>query len=395
MRRGIAILALAVILAWLVYVLGIAPDPEDATDSVDSRHPVADIDEIHDDLASRKRTAVPATVPTTWAERYTTSSFGCSLGEFEPFAGETYDEDEFRHRVAAIASHLAVSGDVEHVLASVVLSRSGGVFSAPERIDRALALDPANELVLWTADMLCADGADAGYCGDAGFRQDRDAILARNGAHWLRQAQRHHEHGDDGAAHDALERASTEPRFDTYFIDYAMLLERALAASSDMDYALRMTIAIGYAATMPTEPTGILQTCRDRSESDSRWLPLCIRVSERLVSDGNTLLLQMLGREHLATLYDYAGQTEARDAIVAERDAWRQRLGTPNPDREIAMLSDPGFYARYIDVFASGGETAALDFANAEIERRKQDPDYNPCENVPAATPPSTGSGRE
>ena len=391
MMRGVAILvlAIAIIVAWFAYERTTAPGPESSPGAAVPTEPGAG--EFRDDLGQRR----PVPMPATLEQRYSMSSFGCSVDDADPYVAETHDEDAFRHRIAAIAGDLALSGDVEHVLASVILSRSGGVFTAPERIEQALALDPANELVLWTADMLCADGTDGGYCGDAGFQRNRDAILARNGSHWLRQAPRFLAAGDELRALDALERASTEPEFESYFIDYAMLLERALAATSDMEYVMRMTTAIGYAASMPIEPIEILRICKDRSESDSRWLALCIRVNERLVSDGNTLLLQMLGRGYLATLYEYSGQTKARDAIVAERDAWRQRLRTANPDRDIAMLSDPGFYAQYIDAFASGGESAALEFANAEIARRKQDPDYDPCANVPAATSPSTGSGRE
>lgn len=351
------------------------------------------VEDVYDNLRADEERLL--FVPGARDDDDSSSIFDCTIADFVAEPGGAETNEEFDARISYIASTLEESDDAEYLLASVLLSRSGEPFSAPERMEKTLATGRRHPLVLYTAGGMCGLNATASFCGDAGFQNSQTSLLGRNGAHWLRRASQLYERGDTLSALAAMKRVSTEPQFDFYFIDYVMLLERALATASDMDYAQRIVAAISFVAAMPSPYLKMFERCRVQAAFSDDWLNACTAAAERMTLESNTMLERMVGFGYLDKFHELAGNEEARASAERRKDELEQKFRKYIAEGDVVIYSDPGLLARYIDAFATGGEMAAMEFAVSESERLRQDPDYDPCAAVARASPRSTDSDRE
>ena len=106
-------------------------------------------------------------------------------------------------------------------------------------------------------------------------------------------------------------------------------------------------------------------------------------LAERYEQDGTNLLMQMIGLGMQEQLYAQTGLgTEIVDAQIRKQEL-RGLLEGVDADYQLVQWLDPQVNARYLDVWKSSGEVAALEYAIATVDELLEDPDYDPCVYMP------------
>ena len=311
---------------------------------------------------------------------------GCTVEQLEAalYGGQSPAE-VMRRRGEEIYPILAAADDAELLIASIML----GDFAAPAdriaSIDRALALAPKHPLVLWRAFSACA-GTDSGsFCSDPRRRANTDAVLGHNGAYWSMVAGDLEQRGDVDDALAAMIRAGSAPEFDYYFADHVVLLERALAVSSDLPYRARISEALVILAMQ--EPHWFpVQLCTQRSAGDDNWLSACGGFADRLAGDGRTIMEGRMGLELKERLSSAAtGETPSATLTLDEdslSDDLRRLFELDPASMELMaqwMLADDNFAASYVDELLANGEASALLRSTGEAVRRQAEGGQDPC----------------
>lgn len=313
----------------------------------------------------------------------TSSRFDCS---FDDFTKDTRNEEvaeELLERNRMLADTLSRSAFAEDQLASALLrmpTDEAGV--RIESLELAIAADPTHPLVLWQVADDCRRGHGGSYCSDPDVRSNVEAILGGNGWYWVQMAAFYYDQGMFDESLRATQRAVTAPEFDDYFIDYVLLLERAFGADSDRSYVDRVVAAIGTAAARPAD--FFSRECSERSELDDAWLDSCTMLAERYERDGTNVLMQIIGLDMQEKFYAQSGlANEVRDAASRKAELG-ELLDRIDADYQLVQAVDPQVNARYLDVWESSGEVAALEYTIDAVDRLLEDPDYDPCVFLPS-----------
>ena len=176
----------------------------------------------------------------------------------------------------------------------------------------------------------------------------------------------------------ALQRAVTAPQFNSYWPEQILMLERALAASTNDGYGARVLQAIGIAAAMGWD-AGVVETCRS-SSLPPEHRPVCRAYGERLTADATTEIGTSIGLAIQRAVLTAAGDTAAANSVDARQEALRRhRRERDLQTAERLMFYDENLLRQYMDVMLIRGESAAIRFLGEETERLLSLPGYDPC----------------
>lgn len=278
----------------------------------------------------------------------------------------------------AILQH---SGDTEHVLAAALMSPDRRQLQA--LLDRVLARDPGNRIAHWK---------NLENCHARGSECDRDSVEAAaiaadnaNGLVWIDVAAARLREERWQEAEGALRRAAVAPRFDTYFMDYALLIERGLAATSEMDYTERMIAGIGYAAAGAIPAYGEL-TRRCSGEAEGYQIPVdtCFELGEQMARHSPELMSTLIGKSLQRVAATRRGDVHLAEALVREAQQLRHAVQRASAESGALVLleNDAAVLQRYVDMFLAHGEIRAAEHLVAEAQRLREDPDYDQCNFV-------------
>ena len=280
----------------------------------------------------------------------------------------------------AVAS-LQQSGDSEHVLAAALMSSDRKELQAI--LDRVLSEDPANRV---------AHGKNLENCRAVGSECDRRAVEAAviavdsaNGLVWMDIASAHMLEDRWDHAEDALRRAAVAPRFDTYFMEYALLIERGLAATSDLSYTDRMIAGIGYAAAAATPAYGeVTRGCGGEVVGFSLPADVCFELGEQMARNSRELLAMHIGKHIQQDAARRLGDEGLARQLGREKQALQDAALHASADSgaQVLLQNDATVLQRYIDTFLAHGEIRATEALVAEARRLREDPDYDQCNFV-------------
>ena len=94
--------------------------------------------------------------------------------------------------------------------------------------------------------------------------------------------------------------------------------------------------------------------------------------------------MQMIGLQLQQKFYAQSGlSVEIADARAREQEL-RALIDRVDADYELVQMLDPQVNARYLDVWKSSGEVAALEYAITTVDELLEDPDYDPCVYMPS-----------
>ena len=367
MRRLAAVLVAALIVAAVLVLVrdsDVAPEPQDDAGAMPTRAPEPDhATEL--DIAAKTIRGLPTP--------------GCEKRARQR-PEHSRELDVANIGLDAVAQ-LQQSGDTEHLLAAALMSTDRRELQ--ELLDRVLIADPTNRVAHWK---------NLENCHALGSECDRPAVEAPvlavdsvNGLVWIDVAGAHMSNEHWEAAEDALRRAAAAPRFDTYFMEYALLIERGLAATTELGYTDRMVAGIGFAAAAAT-PGFREMTRRCTGEADGYVIPadICFELGAQMARYGTEVLTVLIGK----SVQRHAASRLGNERLSRELDSEKQQIRDAvlregaDSGAHVLLQNDAGVLRRYIETFVAHGEIHATEALVAEARRLREDPDYDQCNFV-------------
>ena len=293
---------------------------------------------------------------------------------------------DFQEIARKAADVLAQSDDPEYLLAAALFDFNRDESAESELLSRALAQLPDHPVALWHRMQHCpAESCDRDKIARAAVAAD-----PTNGMLWLEIASEHVEAGDWAEAERAMRRAISSSRFDTYFYDYTMLIERGLAASTDFTYPERVVTGIGVAAAVAIPAFGEVVTACASGDNDAVvWVPLCDELGRSMQKRSREVISTMIGWGYRRVAAERAGDTELAARLERESDAFVDRY-THRQIRVGAstlMENDATVLRNYLDDFRAHGELGAIDRLVEVAERLRNDDTYDQCNFVKRSAP--------
>jgi len=304
---------------------------------------------------------------------------GCDDRTSESDAG--FAEKDLKEIAREAVEVLSASNDPEYLLAAALLDFDRDDKEESELLARALEQLPDHPVALWHRLQHC----EAQSCDQDRIARTAVAADPTNGMLWLEIASGHLEAGDWPEAERAMRRAIASPRFDTYFNDYATLIERGLAASTDFDYPERVVFGIGVAAAVAIPSYGEVSRACQSDENDAVvWVPLCDELGKSMHNRSRELISTMIGWGYRGTAAKRAGDSalvaslDSQSDALVERYVYRQvRVGAT------ALLENDATVLRnYLDDFRAHGELGAIDRLVDVAVRLRADETYDQCNFV-------------
>ena len=293
-----------------------------------------------------------------------------------------YIEGQDAYLLEATAE-LEKSSHAEHVLAAAMLSQLKSVDGLLQLLEKAAKIDPNNPLIAWNQLQLCREQEGAN-CDLAKAEANARRVDSSNGAVWLQIAMLRLSEGNEDAAAEAARRAIAGPRFDSYFIDQVILIERALSTHGEGSYVDRIHAGFGFGAAMVTSYNDITTHCDSVGGADATWIDLCDQLGEKMFADSTSLLDRAIG----AALRRIAAVQSGNDAEIARATAreaefreYHQQLASSR-EATALLTNDEAALRRFVENFSVYGEIEAQERLHADVERLKRSPDYDQCNFV-------------
>lgn len=252
-----------------------------------------------------------------------------------------------------------------------------------ELLAKAADIEPGNPLVAWNQLAMCRDREDVS-CDIEKIAANAIAVDGSNGALWLEIARLRLAENNSDAAVAAVRRAIAAPRLDTYLIDHALVLERAMASRSDLSYRDRVFQGMGYSAALVVSFYQITEHCRTVDESVGVWIELCDQLGAKMFADGRILLDQAIGRALQKIAAERSGDEDWISDATADYERFKTYYRSLLADRGTQALleNDEAVLRQYLDNFSTFGELEAQVRLQIEAQRLRSDPDYEQCNFV-------------
>ncbi len=317
--------------------------------------------------------------PRIQAHSEATSDLSC-VGEDKEPSHATDHKQRAIDVLASVYPVLAATENAELVLAAALLLPLEEFDRADEYLAQASKLSPNSRLVSWNQLLACT-GSNDRDCDVAAVHSRAVALDGSNGAVWMKITSDHLAADKEELALDAVRRAIAAPRFDEYWIDHVMLLERAFAASTDWPLADKVIKAIGLVAAMPLPVMPLYDKCRKLGKDAAVWLELCDQLGQKMFDDGRTIITRGIGLGLRNVAADLALNPGRRARVSRLKREFSESYSKLIGQREAANLlfNDEHVMHDYLDNFATYGEFEALTRLAAEVSRLKASPDYDQC----------------
>lgn len=377
------LLVVALFLVGLVIAAGLLsrqPSSETVPHDASPAEPLPDV-ELPDLVRARGFPALPSTA----GDDAKLSEDGTDCPKKSPPVIAEESEKDHKARAIALAELLAQTSDADYLLAAALLSQSSEANAPLELLAKANGIEPGNPLVAWNQLAMCRYRKGA-TCDINVIEANAIAVDGSNGALWTEIAMLRLAEDKPDAAIAAVRRAIAAPRMDSYFIDHATVLERALAGRSDMSYRERVFQAIGYSAALVVSYYEITKHCRTVDESVGVWIELCNQLGAKMFADGRVILDQAIGRALQKIAAERSGDEGWIRSATAEYERFRTYYRSLMADRSTQALleNDEVVLRQYFENFSTFGELEAQVRLKADAKRLRNDPDYDQCNFISA-----------
>ena len=304
-------------------------------------------------------------------------------------------DETSRRSIEAAVDTLTTSSDPDLLFGAALLAKGMAQFEDTEEWDeealllnRARAIAPEHRALTWHTLNDCANRT----CDRVAVETDAIRVDGDNGHVWLQIASTSigEDRWEDMEA--AFERAASAPRFDTYFMDFAVAIEQALGASSDLSYVDRITVGIGHAAAIALPYLGaVAEVCAADGVPASISTDVCDDLGRQMTASGRDILTVAIGYELRRMAAERDGNSARATRFSREKkamnDEWVDAL--TNADGYALLANDPAVLQRYVENFLVHGEMRAIDLVVVEAQRLKADPTYDQCNFVQRPYEPS------
>lgn len=288
-----------------------------------------------------------------------------------------------RLRIAAVAT-LAASTDAEHLHAAAWLTDDES-----ERLSlltRATEINADDSFLLFSAVQSCRKAGIASGCPLETWQArllelDRDNSIA-----WGEVAVNRYLAGDLDGARDALRQGAAAARTRQYWTDMILLIERGLAASTELGFSERALIAFGHGASRGGPSYNAINAmCQTDGAERMAWAYPCMAFAETVEAGSETYLGRIIMLHIQANALEVIGGPDARAAVDRRRvdleAAFRSSIDAADPLAQRLLFAEPGFFARFLATMRASGEIDAMAYADEEARRWRTERTLAACDN--------------
>lgn len=269
-----------------------------------------------------------------------------------------------------VFSALQASTEAEHLLAMASINWRGRREDSLQLVAKAAALDPRDPLIAARLLELCKE---VDTCGRARAEAERNLIAAdkANGLAWVQVARSRLQRNDETGALEAMQQAVAAAEVNNHFVEYVLLFDRALAASTGMAPNERMMAAMSFGAGAFSDYYMISKDCEEHALQSAEWLNLCLRLGERFEQDGKTFLTQAIGLGMQAQMLELGGDSREFEAVNLRKERHERDMHALSERTWRAEeLGDATVFRRYVEAFSTAGERAAMEYLAEVVEER-------------------------
>jgi len=269
----------------------------------------------------------------------------------------------------------------EYQLAAILLNRWDDPPLVMDLLQQSAAEQINDPIVVWTALIICGQ-RPALNCDLRALEETAIDADSDNGAMWVHIAGLRLTVDDDEGATDALRHAISAPRFDSYYAEQIMLVERGLAVGSNLSFSERMFLAWGTASVIPMGLDSL--TARCKSGTDGVWPELCEQLGTRMTTDSGNTQTKMVGMDLRKIALANQSDEEGLTVLARERAELRQAMGSIDENQQMVnlMMNDELVLRNYFENLEVYGEGEARRRIFAEMQRLRKLPEYDQCNFV-------------
>jgi len=286
--------------------------------------------------------------------------------------------DAFNEQKRSLSQHLSVSLSAEHLHLAALLEEDPA--SRFELLDSAISLSPSDPFLVWGAVQICTEASDSMPCPLRDWELLLLSVDGQNSESWIRVAANRHAANDDEAALEAMRYAATAAESRAYWTETIEMVERGLAAGSDLAFSERANMAFGIAASELPRYADYTEMCEERSSESVDWAYACLAYGEVVENQGKTEIGVAIGRSIQRLALERLGETEKAAEMQQRIEARSQEkldsIKDYNPTIMRLIFSNPTLFSAYLAAIRSQGEEAAQRQITVQIERLiEQQPD--------------------
>jgi len=296
-----------------------------------------------------------------------------------PAEEERRSREEFDTLLEQSGVALSKSLEPDFLAAAALLTRD--TQERQHLLKRALDMNPGHRVAAWDQLLNC-------QTNDCDRLSVEAAALAADGANgmiWFLIASDRIKNGQWADADLAMRQMAAAPRISLYFIEYATLVERGLAATTDLDYTERLFAGAGMAAAIAIPGLGDVSGACQSGQNDALvWIDLCREVGQRMSADGEDLLIASFGYGLRAAAAKRAGDVIEAEKIKREGNDRINGLMRDQAETGAQALfsNDPKVLQSYVENYLAHGEIKAMENLVADARRLRADPLYDQCNFV-------------
>lgn len=367
-RRPLAGLLAIVALLLLIYFFG----PRESSESTEIAAP----DPVSAHVEPAEAVAPPPPEFTA-ADLSSALTEACSANVRE-FANKDWTQEEIQSQIDAfneqkrsLSQHLSVSSSAEHLHLAALLEEDPA--SRFELLETAISRSPSDPFLVWGAVQICSEAPGSMPCPLRDWELLLLSVDGQNSESWIRVAANRYAANDDKAALEAMRRAATAAESRAYWTETIEMVERGLAAGSDLGFSERANMALGIAASELPHYADYTRMCEERSSKNVDWAYACLAYGEMLENQGKTEIGVAIARSIQKLAFEGLGETdeaaEIQQRIEARRGERLDSIKDYNPKIERLIVSSPTLFSAYLAAIKSQGEEAARRQISAQIER--------------------------
>ncbi|MEM1438264.1 MAG: hypothetical protein AAGF61_04745 [Pseudomonadota bacterium] len=280
-------------------------------------------------------------------------------------------DDYFKALTQSVSERLSESTSAEHLHVAALLAND------QERrfalMDRAIAIDPTDAFLIWSAVQMCSDREAPAQCASRDWEGLLIAVDGENSESWIRIAANRYSQSEVDSALAALRRASTAAESRAYWPEMVEMIERGFAASSDFPFPERVNLAFGFAAAMLPDYNDQYTMCKEQSKRDPEWAYACLSYGELVESQGKDEVGVSIARSLQRVALEASGDTERAEEVarrIEARSRARLESSSENVPIERFMMSNHAVFSAYLAAVKSEGEESAMRAMSVEYERQ-------------------------
>ncbi len=288
--------------------------------------------------------------------------------------------EEFDRIVGDAIVLLRSTQGYENMLAAAMLSRGRDNSAAVDLLNALGGEDATDPFVLWTGLNMCEGGSIG--CDYSRVEANVRLNHSSNSAFWIALA------GNDlaeGLLDDALvkiDAALSAPGYDGYFADRYLLLDRALAASTNWSAPERAMQIVRLNVSRPPGLRAVIAQCANIDAA--AWAERCDQLVTKL-QEADEVTARVYAYELQMKLLEVRGQKE--QAIALRDSPLRSVIGIDGDEELLIatanlLFNDEMFLNRFLQDVESLGELAAFRQMTKNVAELRKSDRYEECEYI-------------